>query len=337
MAAAATAGAAAPLLPEQWPRVKAVLVGSGSDGMGGAGISDAVLGLVGKDQSSDVRVLYIGTPTYYLPGPTSKQCAPFADAGCVVSELELIGESTAVPSADEIAAMIRGADVILVSGGNPLFAVALWEAHGVPSLLREAMEAGAVICGGSCGLICWFTAGHSDSADPASYKTAMLGGATTQESGAGVAAPAPHAIEGGDSWDYIRCPCLGLLPGLICPHHDRVQSNGVLRATDFDKMMLRHPGEYGIAVDHWAALILDGAGGYSVYSVPDKPGSVSVDGSFVSDGSGTPGVWVKEVQDGAVQTTLLPRTGAVASLLRAAQEVVDDPRVPGLRLANPAV
>eukprot|EP01046_Picozoa_sp_COSAG06_P086074 COSAG06_NODE_32712_length_501_cov_1.843284_1_plen_36_part_10 len=34
----ADAGAAAPLLPEQWPRVKAVLVGSGSDGMGGAGI-----------------------------------------------------------------------------------------------------------------------------------------------------------------------------------------------------------------------------------------------------------------------------------------------------------
>ena len=53
----------------------------------------------------------------------------------------------------------------------------------------------------------------------------------TEESGG---ATATTVVEGGDSWEYIRCPCLGLLPGLICPHHDRVQSNGVLRATDFD-------------------------------------------------------------------------------------------------------
>jgi hypothetical protein len=32
---------------------------------------------------------------------------------------------------------------------------------------------------------------------------------------------------------------------LCCPHHDRVQSNGILRATDFDDMMLRHPTEVG--------------------------------------------------------------------------------------------
>ena len=32
------------------------------------------------------------------------------------------------------------------SGGNPLFAVALWEAHGVPALLKEAMSNGKVVC-----------------------------------------------------------------------------------------------------------------------------------------------------------------------------------------------
>ena len=330
------AGAAAePLPPDQWPNVKAVLVGSGSDGMGGDGISDAVLELVGKARPSDVHVLYIGTPTYDLPGPATKQCAPFVEAGCTISELRLIGEATPVPSTDEIAELIHRADVILVSGGNPLFSVALWQAYGVPTLLREAMQAGTVVCGGSCGLISWFDAGHSDSADPASYKDAMLGGAITQESGA--APPAAQTLEGGDSWEYIRCPCLGLLPGLICPHHDRVQSNGVPRAEDFDKMMLRHPGEYGIAVDHWAALVLDGKGGYRVYSIPDKPGSVRADGTFVADGTGTPGVWLKEVEAGVVKSKLLPQAGAVSSLLRVPQEIVEDPRIPALRLANPAV
>ena len=39
---------------------------------------------------------------------------------------------------------------------------------------------------------------------------------------------------------------LGFLPGLCCPHHDRVQSNGVLRAEDFEKLLRRHPQERGI-------------------------------------------------------------------------------------------
>ena len=318
---AAADGRAAPLAREQWTSVKAVLVGSGSDGMGGAGICDAVIGLTGKDSPSDVCLLYVGTPTYDMEGPAAKQCQPFLAAGCQVSELRLV-DATPAPTVEDITAAIRDADVILVSGGNPLYAVALWEAYGVPELLREAAVAGTVICGGSCGLICWFDAGHSDSADPASYKNAMLGGGA-------------KAVEGADTWEYVRVPCLGLLPGLICPHHDRVQSNGVLRATDFDAMMIRHPGEYGIAVDHWAALIFDGSGAYSVFNVPDKPGSVSADGTFVSDGSGSPGVWLKEVTNGEVQSTLLPRSGLVSSLLRPAKEIIQDPRVSELRLANP--
>jgi hypothetical protein len=44
----------------------------------------------------------------------------------------------------------------------------------------------------------------------------------------------------------------------VCPHHDKVQSNGVLRAIDFDAMLLRHEGEQGICIDHWAALCVDG-------------------------------------------------------------------------------
>ena len=92
-----------------------------------------------------------------------------------------------------------------------------------------------ILSGGSAGALCWFDAGHSDSMDPATYKDAMLGASFTDESQVG----------GGKNkkWKYIRIPMFGFFPGLVAPHHDKVQSNGVLRANDFDKMLLRHPGE----------------------------------------------------------------------------------------------
>jgi hypothetical protein len=39
--------------------------------------------------------------------------------------------------------------------------------------------------------------------------------------------------------------------GLVCPHFDQIQSNGILRATDFDEMVLRHPQERGIGIGNW--------------------------------------------------------------------------------------
>ena len=116
---------------------------------------------------------------------------------------------------------------------------------------------------------------------------------------------------------------------------DRVQSNGILRATDFDQMLLRHPGERGLAVDHFCALVISDDT-FTVLPIPDQPGSVGATGSFVSDGTGSPGIWIKEVVDGAVVATLLPRTGPLTELLQPATEVAEDPRIPGLRLANPA-
>ena len=85
-------------------------------------------------------------------------------------------------------------------------------------------------------------------------------------------------------------------------------------------------------------------------------------GNFVADGSGTPGVWLKEVRDGAVHSAVLPRVstiplllsrlglacrlanlksttvqaGPLSSLLRPAVATVEDPRLPELRRANPA-
>lgn len=56
-------------------------------------------------------------------------------------------------------------DVIFVGGGNTASALAVWRAHGVDAILREAWEAGIVLCGGSAGSNCWFECSTTDSFD----------------------------------------------------------------------------------------------------------------------------------------------------------------------------
>ena len=49
-----------------------------------------------------------------------------------------------------------------------------WKLLGIDQKLRQAMDRGAVLTRGSAGAICWFDGGHSDSADPDTWKAAML-------------------------------------------------------------------------------------------------------------------------------------------------------------------
>ncbi len=57
-------------------------------------------------------------------------------------------------------------DVIYVAGGNTANMLAVWRVHGFDSLLREAWERGALLCGSSAGMICWFESGVTDSFGP---------------------------------------------------------------------------------------------------------------------------------------------------------------------------
>ena len=98
-------------------------------------------------------------------------------------------------------------------------------------------------------------------------------------------------------------------------------------------MLLRHPGEVGIAIDHWAALVLEGDE-YSVLSVSGKPGSVVAgEGGAAprfSAGEGAPGIWLKEVVDGAVRASLVAPTGRVCDILRPATAIVSRAIVAGI-------
>ena len=52
-------------------------------------------------------------------------------------------------------------DLIYVGGGSVISLLGVWRAHGVDQILREAWEAGVVLCGLSAGSLCWFAEGVS--------------------------------------------------------------------------------------------------------------------------------------------------------------------------------
>jgi len=88
---------------------------------------------------------------------------------------------------DDLRELVLAQDLLVVGGGNTANMLAIWRAHGFEHVLREAWEAGVVLCGWSAGMICWFEAGVTDSFGP--ELAAMRDG-------------------------------LGFLPGSACPHYD---------------------------------------------------------------------------------------------------------------------
>jgi dipeptidase E len=115
----------------------------------------------------------------------------------------------------EVAQHLAEQDVIYVGGGNTANALALWRLHGVDQALAAAWRAGAVLCGVSAGMICWFEASCTDS----------FGGVAALRDG------------------------LGLLPGSACPHYD-----GEAERRPTYQRLIREGLPAGYAADDGAAL-----------------------------------------------------------------------------------
>ena len=77
-------------------------------------------------------------------------------------------------------------DIVFVGGGNTKSMLAVWKDWGLAQILKEAYEAGTIMCGVSAGAICWFENGITDS--------------------------------WADELKFIDC--LGFFPGSCCPHYD---------------------------------------------------------------------------------------------------------------------
>jgi dipeptidase E len=59
--------------------------------------------------------------------------------------------------------VLLSVDGIVCSGGNTLNQQAIWKAHGIDAILRQAWDRGIVLGGASAGSLCWFEEGTTDS------------------------------------------------------------------------------------------------------------------------------------------------------------------------------
>jgi len=114
------------------------------------------------------RVLYVGTATYNLKVCREQQTRCFVDQGFTVDSLDKAMNDSEQDRAVCVS-KIETANVIVVGGGNTLFAVDRWKHLGLVPHFRKAMERNCVLTGGSDGAIFWFDSGHSNSADPDMY------------------------------------------------------------------------------------------------------------------------------------------------------------------------
>lgn len=159
----------------------------------------------------------------------------FSDLGCTFSVLNLVKKA---PAFTQIKESIKNADIIYVGGGNTLRMMKRWRLLGIDTLLAQARERGAVLCGVSAGSICWFNHGNSDSRKDNN----------------------PDA-------PYIKVTALGFIDALHCPHYDTESE----RQESLKQMMRRYAG-VALALEDCAALEIVGDTYRLITSQPEARG-----------------------------------------------------------------
>jgi dipeptidase E len=164
------------------------------------------------------RVCFVGTASGDSPVYVANFYRVFsAHHDCEVADLSLFERTVA-----DLRAFVLSQDVIWVGGGNTASLLAVWRMHGLDLVLREAWEAGVVLCGVSAGMNCWFEGSTTDSFD-----LSELAG-----------------LEDG----------LGLLPGSCCPHYDGEEQRRPL----YQRLVAEGSLAPGYAADDAAALVFEG-------------------------------------------------------------------------------
>jgi peptidase E len=128
--------------------------------LGGGGFSDDPLDEHGRglDQvvldatnTASPRLCFIGTACGDAESYTLKFYRAF-EGRARLDDLNL----TLRPRHPRLREFVLGMDAIYVGGGSTLNMLAVWRAHGLDDILREAHERGVILAGTSAGMICWF-------------------------------------------------------------------------------------------------------------------------------------------------------------------------------------
>lgn len=112
-------------------------------------LDDYVLGLAGKE---DPRVCFMPTASGDADHYLVRFYREFRDRARP-SHISLFRRDRGT---EDVRAHLLAQDVIYVGGGSVLSLLGVWRAHGIDSIMREAWEAGVVLCGLSAGSLCWF-------------------------------------------------------------------------------------------------------------------------------------------------------------------------------------
>ena len=115
--------------------------------------------------------------------------------------------------------VLLSVDGIVASGGNTLNQQAIWKAHGIDRILRQAWDRGIVLGGASAGSLCWFEEGTTDSRPK----------------------------------NLTRIECLGFLRGSHSPHYD---AEGERRPT-YQRLILSGELKPGYACDNDAGIYFE--------------------------------------------------------------------------------
>ena len=114
--------------------------------------------ILAQARGPDPRVCFLPTATGDHPEAITRFYRVAAGMDCRPSDLPLFFREV-----EDLRTFLMEQDVIWVAGGNTANALAVWRAHGVDAILREAWEAGCVMTGASAGMNCWFEASVTDS------------------------------------------------------------------------------------------------------------------------------------------------------------------------------
>jgi peptidase E len=113
-------------------------------------LDEYVLGLCSRERP---RVCFLPSASGDADHYVVRFYRAFPAAACEASHISLFRrEQGPADLRDHLLAQ----DLIYVGGGSVVSLIGVWRAHGIDVALREAWEAGIVLCGLSAGSLCWF-------------------------------------------------------------------------------------------------------------------------------------------------------------------------------------
>jgi peptidase E len=123
-----------------------------------AGTMTAALRLTGQVRP---KLCFVLTASGDDPSYLARMYSAFRGWSVDLTHLSLFTQPNADPRE-----LLLGQDLIWVGGGSVTNLLAVWRAHGVDEVMRQAWEDGVVLGGVSAGSICWHVGGPTDSFGP---------------------------------------------------------------------------------------------------------------------------------------------------------------------------